>query len=81
MSIKIELARRLKNLPPYLFARIDEMKSEALKKGTDLIDVSIGDPDLPTPEHIVRAMQRAVENPEYHKYPSYQGMLSFREAV
>ncbi len=81
MSIKIELARRVKNLPPYLFARIDEMKSEALKKGTDLIDVSIGDPDLPTPEHIVRAMQRAVENPEYHKYPSYQGMLSFREAV
>ncbi len=81
MSITAEFANRLKRLPPYLFARIDELKEEALRKGTDLIDISIGDPDLPTPDHIVEAMKRAVEKPEHHKYPSYAGMLSYREAV
>jgi LL-diaminopimelate aminotransferase len=77
----MELAERVKNLPPYLFARIDAMKEEALKKGVDLIDLSIGDPDIPTPEHIVEAMKKAVENPAHHRYPSYKGMLSYREAV
>jgi len=81
MPIKVELADRLKSLPPYLFARIDEMKEEALSKGVDLIDISIGDPDLPTPAHIVDAMKKAVEKPEHHRYPSYAGMLSYREAV
>ncbi len=79
--IKVELARRLKELPPYLFAQIDRMKEEALARGADLIDLSIGDPDLPTPGHIVQAMKQAVERPENHRYPSYQGMPRFREAV
>ncbi len=81
MSTGIELADRVKNLPPYLFARIDQMKAEALRRGADLIDMSIGDPDMPTPAHIVEAMKRAVEKPEHHRYPSYAGMYSFREAV
>ncbi len=81
MSIRIELADRIKNLPPYLFARIDAMKAEAKKRGVDLIDMSIGDPDMPTPRHIVEAMKSAVEKPEHHKYPSYEGMISYREAV
>ncbi len=75
------LADRVKHLPPYLFARIDEMKREALGRGVDLIDLSIGDPDIPTPAHIVKAMQKAVENPEHHRYPSSNGMFSFRQAV
>jgi LL-diaminopimelate aminotransferase len=79
--ITVELASRVKNLPPYLFATIDKMKQEAKAKGVDLIDLSIGDPDIPTPAHIVDAMKSAVENPEHHRYPSYEGMLSFREAV
>ncbi len=81
MSIRIELANRIKNLPPYLFARIDSMKTEAKNRGVDLIDMSIGDPDMPTPQHIVEAMKVAVEKPENHKYPSYDGMPSYREAV
>ncbi|MEC4685891.1 MAG: LL-diaminopimelate aminotransferase [Nitrospirota bacterium] len=81
MSIRIELADRIKNLPPYLFARIDGMKTEARNRGVDLIDMSIGDPDMPTPQHIVEAMKVAVEKPEHHKYPSYDGMPSYREAV
>jgi LL-diaminopimelate aminotransferase len=79
--ITVELASRVKNLPPYLFATIDMMKQEARAKGVDLIDLSIGDPDIPTPGHIVEAMKAAVGNPEHHRYPSYEGMLSFREAV
>ncbi|MDI6744256.1 MAG: LL-diaminopimelate aminotransferase [Thermodesulfovibrionales bacterium] len=79
--ISVQLSDRVKHLPPYLFAAIDKMKQEALARGIDLIDLSIGDPDIPTPKHIVDAMKKAVENPAHHRYPSYEGMLSFREAV
>ena len=79
--IKVQLADRVKNLPPYLFASIDRMKQETVSRGVDLIDLSIGDPDIPTPGHIIDAMKSAVDNPEYHRYPSYEGMLLFREAV
>jgi LL-diaminopimelate aminotransferase len=80
-KISVALARRVKDLPPYLFAAIDKMKQEAIHKGVDLIDLSIGDPDIPTPRHIVQRMKKAVENPAHHRYPSYEGMLSFRQAV
>jgi LL-diaminopimelate aminotransferase len=80
-EMNIELASRVKNLPPYLFATIDRMKQETRAKGVDLIDLSIGDPDIPTPEHIVEAMKTAVEKPEHHRYPSYEGMFAFRDAV
>jgi LL-diaminopimelate aminotransferase len=80
-KISIELAKRVKDLPPYLFAAIDKMKQDAIGKGVDLIDLSIGDPDIPTPKHIVQRMRKAVENSVHHRYPSYEGMLSFRQAV
>lgn len=79
--VNFELADRVKHLPPYLFAAIDKMKQDAVAKGIDLIDLSIGDPDIQTPDHIVNAMKQAVEKPEHHRYPSYEGMLSYREAV
>jgi LL-diaminopimelate aminotransferase len=77
----IQTADRLRKLPPYLFAEIDRKKREVRERGVDVIDLGIGDPDLPTPPHIVRAMQQAVEKPEHHRYPSYEGMLGFRQAV
>ena len=80
-KISIEPADRVKDLPPYLFATIDRMKEKALSKGVDLIDLSIGDPDTPTPKHIIETMRKAVKNPAHHQYPSYVGMLSFRQAV
>jgi LL-diaminopimelate aminotransferase len=80
-SISFELAKRVRHLPPYLFASIDKMKQKAIDKGVDLIDLSIGDPDMPTPSHIVNAMKKAVQKPANHRYPSYEGMLSYREAV
>ncbi|MEW6162715.1 MAG: LL-diaminopimelate aminotransferase [Nitrospirota bacterium] len=79
--ISVELSTRIRYLPPYLFASIDEMKQKAIVRGADLIDLSIGDPDIPTPPHIVNAMKVAVEKPANHRYPSYEGMPSYREAV
>lgn len=80
-KVSVELAKRVKHLPPYLFAAIDKMKQNALTRGVDLIDLSIGDPDIPTPKHIVERMKKAVGNPVHHRYPSYEGMLPFRQAV
>jgi LL-diaminopimelate aminotransferase len=74
-------ASRIEKIPPYLFARLDKKKQEVRKKGVDIVDLSIGDPDLPTPEHIVRRMQEATADPRNHRYPSYEGMFEFRKAV
>ena len=74
-------AKGISTLPPYLFAEIDERKRETEKKGVDIIDLGIGDPDLPTPPHIIEAVCNAAKDPSNHQYPSYEGMLSFREAV
>ncbi|NPA15843.1 MAG: LL-diaminopimelate aminotransferase [Deferribacteres bacterium] len=77
----MEWATRLRKLPQYLFAKLDEAKAKKVAEGVDVIDMGVGDPDLPTPSAIVEAMKRAVEKPEHHKYPTYNGMLAFREAV
>ncbi|MCS7130756.1 MAG: aminotransferase class I/II-fold pyridoxal phosphate-dependent enzyme, partial [Archaeoglobaceae archaeon] len=76
-----EISERMKKIPPYLFAEIDAMKRKKISEGVKLIDLGIGDPDLPTPKHIVSAMQKAVEKVERQKYPSYEGMFEFRESV
>ena len=77
----VPLAARLAKLPPYLFAEIDKQKREARARGVDLIDMGIGDPDLPTPPHIIEAIKRSAETPANHRYPDYEGLLSFRTAV
>jgi LL-diaminopimelate aminotransferase len=74
-------ADRINSLPPYLFATIDEAKAAVKAKGVDVIDLGVGDPDMPTPEHIVESMCEAVRDPATHRYPSYTGMIEFREAV
>jgi LL-diaminopimelate aminotransferase len=79
--MKIQLAQRIRDLPPYLFAHIDELKAAARKQGADLIDLGIGDPDLPTPSHIQAALGRAAAEPRHHRYPSYVGMAEFRRAA
>jgi LL-diaminopimelate aminotransferase len=76
-----ERSERLKALPPYLFKEIDRKKAEVKTRGVDIIDLGVGDPDLPTPGHIVEAMKKAVEVPGNHRYPSYSGMEGFREAA
>jgi LL-diaminopimelate aminotransferase len=80
-NLKIEKAERLKRLPPYLFREIDRQKEEVRAKGVDLIDLGVGDPDLPTPGHIIEAANRAASDPANHQYPSYSGMRDFNAAV
>ena len=80
-GVPITYAERIRTLPPYLFAAIDEMKQQAIARGVDIINLGIGDPDLPTPDPILERMQQAVTDPQHHQYPSSSGMSSFRAAV
>jgi len=77
----IQYAERIRTLPPYLFAAIDEMKRKAIERGMDIINLGVGDPDLPTPDSIIEVLCRAAADPKNHQYPSYDGLLSFRTAV
>jgi len=80
-TFTVARAKRIEELPPYLFAEIDRKKQEMLEKGVDIIDLGIGDPDLPTPSRIVEAMKSSIGDPATHRYPSYRGMPEFRQAV
>ena len=79
--MKIEKSARINSLPPYLFKEIDRQKEEVKKRGIDIIDLGVGDPDMPTPGHIIEALNKAAQDPANHKYPSYTGMGDFNEAV
>jgi LL-diaminopimelate aminotransferase len=79
--LKIEKAERLKRLPPYLFKELDRQKEAVRAKGVDIIDLGVGDPDIPTPAHIIEAGKKAAEDPANHRYPSYSGMGEFNAAV
>ena len=74
-------SERLQKLPPYLFAAIDAKKKAAMEKGADIISLGVGDPDLPTPAHIIAAGKKALENAANHQYPFGSGLLKFRAAV
>lgn len=80
-KIRIKFAERIEKLPPYLFAAIDAKKAEVQARGVDVIDLGVGDPDMPTPAHIVASLQKAAAKKENHRYPSYVGMPSFRQAA
>ncbi|MGB9681991.1 MAG: LL-diaminopimelate aminotransferase [bacterium] len=77
----IRKAKRLDNIPPYLFAEIDKKKEEAIKRGVKVLNLGIGDPDLPTPPHIVDALYEAAKITSNQKYPPYEGTKEFRKAV
>jgi LL-diaminopimelate aminotransferase len=77
----MEISERLKKVPPYLFVELDRLKNEKKEQGIDVIDLGIGDPDIPTPSEIVEVAKRALEKKEYHRYPSNLGSLFFRKAV
>ncbi len=79
--VVISASERVTMLPPYLFAQIDRQKEAALKKGMELIDFGIGDPDMPTPSHIVAAGEKAVTEPSFHRYPNGSGSEFFLCAV
>jgi len=74
-------SKRIEKIPPYLFADLDKKRDAVKARGVDVISLSIGDPDVPTPKRIVETLQREAANPANHQYPSYEGMYEFREAV
>ncbi len=77
----MQFAKRLEKIPPYLFAEIDRKRNELIAQGIDIINMGVGDPDKPTPAHILQAMHEAIEDPATHNYPPYQGTKEFREAA
>jgi len=72
---------RIKRLPPYVFAVVDDLKMKARRRGDDIIDLGMGNPDLPTPPHIVEKLIEAVKNPRNHRYSASRGISKLREAI
>jgi len=77
----MKLARRLDRLPPYLFVQVNQRIAELRSRGKDIIDFGIGDPDLPTPAHIIERMCRAARDPANHRYPETNGLEELRRAI
>jgi LL-diaminopimelate aminotransferase len=74
-------ADRIKQLPPYVFARLDELKAKAREQGIDLIDLGMGNPDGATPQPVVEAAIQALQDTKNHGYPPFEGTASFRRAI
>jgi LL-diaminopimelate aminotransferase len=77
----MELAKRLNRLPPYLFVEINQKVAELETRGRDIINFGIGDPDLPTPSHIIERICQAAHDPVNHRYPETGGLLELRQAI
>ena len=76
-----ERSLSLKKLPPYLFIEIDKKKKAAKAAGVDLVDLGVGDPDMPTPKILLTALAKAAQKPANHQYPFGSGMPAFREQI
>lgn len=82
MSINHQEAfQRVKRLPPYVFAIVNELKQEARRRGEDIVDLGMGNPDLPTPRHIVQKVVEATRNPRNHRYSASRGIAKLRAAI
>ena len=74
-------AEKITNMPKYIFAQLAEMKQEAIKRGVDVIDISIGNPDGATPDPVVQVAVEAIKNPINHGYPNFRGKPELRRAI
>ena len=77
----MKYSQRIEKLPPYLFADIDRKKKAAIDRGVDVISLGVGDPDHPTPAHIIKAGQEAMAKASNHQYPFGPGMPTFRKTI
>jgi LL-diaminopimelate aminotransferase len=77
----LKIVNRTAKLPEYVFSKIDEIKKKLIAAGVDLIDIGIGDPDMPTPDFIVNEAIESIKNSVYHKYPPYHGLDELKNAV
>ena len=72
---------RIRRLPPYVFAEVNKMKAAARAAGRDIIDLGMGNPDKPTPQHIVDKLVEAVRDPKTHRYSTSKGIPGLRRAL
>ncbi len=77
----MRMSRRVENLPPYLFVEISKKIAEKKAKGEDIVNFSIGDPDIPTPAHIIERLCQAAKDPANHRYPETGGLPELRRAI
>ncbi len=77
----MRLSHRLDKLPPYLFVEINRKIAEKRARGEDIISFAIGDPDMPTPEHIIDKLCRAAHDPVNHRYPETSGLPELCQAI
>ncbi|MBI2934819.1 MAG: LL-diaminopimelate aminotransferase [Chloroflexi bacterium] len=77
----MEFSKRIEKLPPYLFVQISKKIAEKKAKGEDVISFGIGDPDIPTPEHILKGLSEASRDPANHRYPETEGLPALRKAI
>jgi LL-diaminopimelate aminotransferase len=77
----MELAQRVQQLPPYLFAEISRKTAAKRAQGVDIISFGIGDPDLPTPPHVIAALKQHADDPANHRYPESDGLPELRRAM
>lgn len=72
---------RMRRLPPYVFAQVNELKMRLRREGKDIVDLGMGNPDLPTPKHIVDKLLEAAQKPHNHRYSASRGITKLREAI
>lgn len=77
----MELAKRIENLPPYLFVEISRKIAAKRARGEDVISLGIGDPDIPTPSHVIERLCQAARDPANHRYPESEGLPELRGAI
>ena len=77
----MKTAERISKLPPYLFVEVTRKINEKRSRGEDVISLAIGDPDIPTPAHVVQAMNDALKDTSTHRYPESEGLPEFRQSV
>jgi LL-diaminopimelate aminotransferase len=77
----MRLAKRIEKLPPYLFAEISRKIAEKRAQGVDVVSFAVGDPDIPTPSHVIDALCQAARDPANHRYPETDGLPDLRRAI
>jgi len=77
----MRMAKRAEELPPYLFVEISRKIAEKRARGEDVISLAIGDPDIPTPQHVIERLCQAAQDPANHRYPESEGLPEFRSAI
>ncbi|MGD0795427.1 MAG: aminotransferase class I/II-fold pyridoxal phosphate-dependent enzyme, partial [Dehalococcoidales bacterium] len=77
----MKIARRIEGLQPYLFVEINKKIAEKRAKGEEIINFAVGDPDIPTPPHIIESLCQAAQDPANHRYPESAGLPELRQAI